>query len=267
MASGGEYMGGDAAAELTAAALRLQAACDELVQRLICDSGPVETVYHPLQYAWEPHAEYLRRWGGKGAQTILLGMNPGPWGMGQTGVPFGDVHQVRNLLEIQDLAVSQPDPMLEKRPVIGLESPRSEVSGSRLWGFLGELYGGAEQLFGELFVVNHCPLLMFDAVGRNLTPDKLSGAVAQDLMRICDGHLFEVVQILRAERVVGVGAYAEKRARIAFDTPQSVVGLSAPYVSPHIERIPHPSPASPLANRNGGADWRAAVAAVLLPSE
>ena len=54
-------------------------------------SGPVTHVYNPLEYARAPHEAYLERWGRGPKRVVLLGMNPGPFGMAQTGVPFGDV--------------------------------------------------------------------------------------------------------------------------------------------------------------------------------
>lgn len=233
---------------LDEAAKSLSNACNKLTPRL---SKTVSWVYNPLDYAWEVHNQYLRKYGGLGSKTILLGMNPGPWGMGQTGVPFGDVSKVRDYLGLTG-DVGQPERLHPKRPVIGLESTRNEVSGTRLWGIIEETFGSADDAHANLFVVNHCPLLMFDENGKNLTPDKLSGQSAKKLLELCNQHLRQVVEILGATRVIGVGAYAEKQAK------KALVGIDI-----EITRIPHPSPASPLANRNGGADWREAVEKVL----
>ena len=54
----------------------------------------VDTVYNPLVYAREPHNRYLELAGRAPKKVIFLGMNPGPWGMAQTGVPFGEVAAV-----------------------------------------------------------------------------------------------------------------------------------------------------------------------------
>lgn len=233
---------------LAEAANQLSQKCNGLASKL---KKPVKYVYNPLEYAWDVHHDYLTKFGNKGANTVLLGMNPGPWGMGQTGVPFGDVDKVKDYLGLSG-KVTKPENLHPKRPVIGLRSTRNEVSGTRLWGIIEEIYGSAEQAHQQLFVVNHCPLMMFDENGKNLTPDKLSGASAKKLLASCDEHLRQVVKYLDADTIIGVGAYAEKQAKIAlFDSNIS------------ISRIPHPSPASPLANRNGGADWREAVRQVL----
>ena len=234
--------------KLSQAAKELSKSCDLLSSEL---GEPVAYVYNPLDYAWEVHNNYLSDFGSLGAKTILLGMNPGPWGMGQTGVPFGDVTKATEYLGLSG-KVGSPETLHPKRPVIGLECERSEVSGTRLWGIIEEMFGSAEVAHQHFFVVNHCPLLMFDENGTNLTPDKLRGETAKRLLSLCDEHLKLVVEILGAERVIGVGAYAEKQAKKA---------LSSSDVE--INRIPHPSPASPLANRNKGADWRAAVRKIL----
>ena len=236
---------------LVDAAKKLHSACSTLKDEL---GPPLSFTYEPLDYAWQVHEQYLTNYGGLGAKTVLLGMNPGPWGMGQTGVPFGDVSKVTDYLRLAG-DVGSPTETHPKRPVHGLDCTRGEVSGTRLWSIIEEIYGDADSAHQRLFVVNHCPLLMFDEEARNLTPDKLRGESAKRLLQVCDEHLREVVTALGAERVVGVGAYAKKRAEIGLgDLADSKVT---------IDSIPHPSPASPLANRNGGADWRAEVRAVL----
>ncbi len=233
---------------ITEAARTLSERCEELAAML---PAPVSIVYNPLQYAWDVHLDYLTNYGGSGAKTVVLGMNPGPWGMGQTGVPFGDVDKVRDYLGLTG-EVRQPPSIHPKRPVHGLSTSRNEVSGTRLWGIIEEVLGDARSAHSHIFVVNHCPLLMFDERGGNLTPEKLRGSVARELMAECDLHLGRVVEALGASRIIGVGAYAEKQAKIA------VAGRGI-----EVLRVPHPSPASPLANRNGGADWRRAVGSVL----
>lgn len=48
--------------------------------------GPVAAVYNPVEYAAELHCAYLEKYL-TGPKTVLfIGMNPGPWGMVQTGV-------------------------------------------------------------------------------------------------------------------------------------------------------------------------------------
>ena len=215
--------------------------------------GSVDVCYNPLNYAWDAHEAYLRRMGGGGAQTVILGMNPGPHGMGQMGIPFAATSVVRDLLGITGIPVDQPEVVDSRRPVVGLEYPREEVSGTRLWGLLAEYYGDAGAIASCVFLVNHCPLMLFSGPrATNITPDKVAGPTAQVLLERCDQHLREVVSALNANRVIGVGKFAESRARSALvDEAVEVVGCW------------HPSPASPLANRNGGADWRANVRAVL----
>ena len=215
--------------------------------------GRVDVCYNPLDYAWDAHEAYLRRMGGSGARTVILGMNPGPHGMGQMGIPFAATSVVRDLLGITGSPVNQPEAADPRRPVVGLEYAREEVSGTRLWGLLAEHYGDAGAIASSVFLVNHCPLMLFSgARATNITPDKVAGPTAQILLERCDQHLCEVVSVLNAERVIGVGKFAESRARSAL--AHEVVEVVGCW---------HPSPASPLANRNAGADWRANVRAVL----
>lgn len=169
--------------------------------------------------------------------VLFLGMNPGPWGMGQTGVPFGEVAAVRDWMGLEG-AVGQPRRPHPKRPVRGLDCPRSEVSGRRLWGWVAETFGSPEAFFEHAFVLNHCPLLFLAEGGRNLTPDKLAAEEREPLLALCDAALRDVVEILEPDWAVGVGAWAEGRLRASLDGDSVEIG-----------RILHPSPASPAANR------------------
>src|SRR5690606_35633708 len=103
-------------------------------------SAPVDYVYNPLIYAEKPHFEYIKKYGQSPKEIILLGMNPGPFGMAQTGVPFGDVPSVRDWMGIEE-EVGKPERENPKRPVLGFACPRREASGKRLWGWAQERYG------------------------------------------------------------------------------------------------------------------------------
>jgi single-strand selective monofunctional uracil DNA glycosylase len=199
--------------------------------------APVSYVYNPLDYAWELHEAYLRRFGSGTKEVLLLGMNPGPWGMAQTGVPFGEVRAVRDWLGLRG-AVGRPAVEHPRRPVHGLRCEHSEVSGRRLWGWAESTFKEPEAFFRSIFVGNYIPLQFLEASGRNLTPDRLGAGDREPLLEVCDRALRETVTALRPRLVVGVGGYAEARAR-------AVLGNDGP----RIGRILHPSPASPAANR------------------
>jgi single-strand selective monofunctional uracil DNA glycosylase len=198
---------------------------------------PVAHVYNPLGYARGPYETYLRRWGGAPKEVVLLGMNPGPWGMAQTGVPFGEVEMVRDWLGIEG-EVGAPENPHPKRPVLGFACPRSEVSGRRLWGWARERFGTPERFFARFFVANYCPLAFLEASGRNRTPDKLPATEREPLFAACDRALRRAVEHWRPRWVIGIGGFAEGRAR------EALAGLDV-----QIGRILHPSPASPAANR------------------
>jgi single-strand selective monofunctional uracil DNA glycosylase len=206
-------------------------------------SSPVTHVYRPLEYAWQAHASYFRRYGRSSKRILFLGMNPGPWGMAQTGIPFGEVAIVRDWLGITE-PIERPVAEHPKRPVLGLDCPRSEVSGRRLWGLFAGRFGKPESFFAEHLVLNYCPLVFMEESGRNRTPDKLPAAEAKPLVAACDDLLREMVALYAPTWVVGVGAYAESRLRDVMADTQVRVG-----------KILHPSPASPAANR----DWAGSV--------
>ena len=200
---------------------------------------PVTHVYNPLEYARRPHSAYVERFAASRKRTIFLGMNPGPFGMAQTGVPFGDVEQVRGWLAI-DAPVARPEREHPKRPVLGFDCPRREVSGTRLWSALRDHYGEPESFFADHYIANYCPLVFLEQSGRNRTPDKLPAREREPLFEACDRHLRALVALLEPDFVVGIGAFAEGRAR-------EVIGDSAIRVG----RVLHPSPANPRAQR----DW------------
>lgn len=199
-------------------------------------AAPVSHCYNPLEYAWAPHEIYLRRFGSGPKKIIFIGMNPGPFGMVQCGIPFGEIAAARDWMGIE-APVSKPERENPKRPIEGFACERSEVSGRRLWGLFQQRFGTAEAFFADHFVANYCPLAFFDQ-GRNLTPDKLPAAESAPLYEACDEHLREVVATLRPQWVIGVGGFAEARAA------EALAGFDL-----RIGRVLHPSPASPAANR------------------
>jgi single-strand selective monofunctional uracil DNA glycosylase len=201
---------------------------------------PVTHVYNPLDYAWEPHEAYLRKFANSRKRVVFLGMNPGPFGMVQTGVPFGEITAVRAWMHIE-ATVGKPRREHPKRPVVGFLCPRSEVSGKRLWGLFADRFASAEKFFADHFVINYCPLAFLDKDGRNLTPNRLPAGQAATLCAVCDQHLCRAVEILRPEWLIGIGDFAEKRARLLLEEMTAL----------KIGRILHPSPASPAANK----DW------------
>ena len=231
--------------ELLAATAELAAALEPL--RF---GPPVTHVYNPLRYAREPHERYLRRWGRGRKEAVLVGMNPGPWGMAQTGVPFGEVAAVRDWLGIEG-AVGSPEDPHPRRPVQGFACRRSEVSGRRLWGWARARFATPERFFARFVVANYCPLAFLEQSGRNHTPDKLPAAERAPLFAACDRALRRAVGYWRPRWVVGVGAFAEGRARAA------LAGLDV-----EVGRILHPSPASPAANRGWGEQAERELAAL-----
>ena len=221
---------------LIAAAMKLRSELD-----LLRFSAPVSWVYNPLHYAWSAHQEYLSRYGGSPCRVFFLGMNPGPWGMAQTGVPFGEIDAVRSYLQIET-KIGKPQREHPKRPIEGFACTRSEVSGKRLWGLISERYPTAKDFFAEHFVSNYCPLVFMDEGARNVTPDKLPASEVKELDAKCDQHLQTSLLLLKPEFVVGIGAYAQVCL-------QRVCNSHASLKSILVCKILHPSPASPAANR------------------
>lgn len=196
-------------------------------------------VYLPTDYARVPHEAYLRRFGCGKKRVLFLGMNPGPWGMAQTGVPFGEIPAVRDWMGINE-EVGKPDPEHPKRPIEGFACARSEVSGRRLWGYFADRFPQADDFFRDHFVANYCPLVWMSETGANITPDKLPAVEMEPVEEACMAHLVKVVELLEPEFLIGVGAYAEGKLKGAAERAGSGAKLG---------KVLHPSPASPAANR------------------
>ncbi|MGE5258284.1 MAG: uracil-DNA glycosylase family protein [Hyphomicrobiales bacterium] len=212
---------------------------DDLLRELkgLQFAAPVSCVYNPLEYAREPYRQYLRRFGKSPKRAVLVGMNPGPYGMVQTGVPFGEIVAVRDWMRIE-APIGRPERLHPKRPVEGFACTRREVSGRRLWEWAQKNFGKAEDFFKKFFVANYCPLMFIGSSGINLTPDKLKTTDARVLFVACDRALRRTIEVLKPEHAVGVGQFATERARIA------LAGLGV-----KVGGITHPSPANPKANR------------------
>ncbi len=228
----------------------------EITDRLLADleplrfGPPVSHVYNPLLYARAMWDEYVRRYGAGPKEALLFGMNPGPWGMVQTGIPFGEIAAVREWLQLEE-PIGRPEREHPKRPVDGLACTRSEVSGRRVWGWAQERFATPDVFFDRFFVANYCPLAFLEESGRNFTPDKLPKAERDPLLAACDAAFRATVQDLRPRVVVGIGKFAFDRARIALAGLDVTIGT-----------IPHPSPASPIANRGWSALADAGLAAL-----
>ena len=226
-------------------------------------SASIAYTYNPLQYAWGAHCAFLARAHAQ-PHVLFVGMNPGPFGMAQTGVPFGEVAAVRGFLGITDRVakITSPKHMHPKRPVDGLACTRSEVSGARVWAWAQQRFGTADQFFHQAFIWNWCPLAFVAASGANRTPDKLPrtgrGAKATHMLEsACDEALGAVIVTLQPTHVVGFGAFARQRAERVLAQLQVA---DPTRTLPMLHQVLHPSPASPAANRG----WAAQVDAQLV---
>jgi len=234
------------AASILAATERLARDCDALEF-----GGGVHTIYNPLVYAREPFRLFVERYLAGTGRVLWLGMNPGPFGMAQTGIPFGAIPAVRDWMGIQ-CPVNQPPRLHPKRPVAGFGCTRIEGSGQRLWGLFSRQWPTADEAFARHAILNYCPLVFMDQGGANLTPDKLSKAEREALYAICDQALTELIGLLEPRALVGVGAFAWRKLHELPGRPADIPCL----------QVLHPSPASPRANK----DWAGEVVGVLKPA-
>ncbi len=219
--------------------MSLKTITDDLIADLdgLAFGPPVTHVYNPLVYARAPWDAYCERYGQGRREVVLIGMNPGPYGMAQCGVPFGEIAHVRDWLGIE-APVGKPPVEHPKRPVLGFDCGRSEVSGRRLWSWAKETYGTPEAFFAKYFIANYSPLVFMEESGRNRIPEKLPKSERAPMNAACDRALRRTVELLQPKYVIGVGRFAEKKAKAVVGDLDVIIGS-----------VPHPSPASPLANK------------------
>ncbi|MDD3164085.1 MAG: single-stranded DNA-binding protein [Sphaerochaetaceae bacterium] len=205
-------------------------------------------IYNPLDYARANHSEYLSRCVRHGARTMFLGMNPGPFGMVQTGVPFGAVPMVRDYLHICN-PVDHPAIEHPARQILGFDCPRTEVSGLRFWGLVQSRFPDCMDFFKDFCVMNYCPLAFLDKgrTARNITPDKLAASEQRALSDLCDEYLRKAILEIGCTVLIGIGQFA--RRKLESVAPEGCI----------VSSIIHPSPASPAANRG----WAEAASASL----
>ncbi|XP_022920876.2 single-strand selective monofunctional uracil DNA glycosylase-like [Onthophagus taurus] len=179
-------------------------------------SSPAHYIYNPLEYAWKPHSTFVKTYC-KGTKDVLfLRINPGPWGMCQTGIPFGEVNISKEWLKMNG-EVEKPKNECPKKQIKGFECHRSEQSGKRFYGFFKNLCRTPEVFFKNAFVYNFCPLSFMEKEEEgkrcaNITPDKLKGQIKKDLENICGKTLVNILKLLDVKIIVAVGRYTEKQA-------------------------------------------------------
>lgn len=225
--------------EPTAAAARLRDALDGYPL-----PRGVAYAYHPLRYAWDAHAAFLSRYGEGAGRAVFVGMNPGPWGMTQSGVPLADPALAREWMGVQG-RVESPPHAHPKVPVLGYASTRRDPTGAKFYGWARRRYGTAAAFFAEAFVLNYCPLLFLDEAGRNVTLPQVPKAAAAPLFAACDAHLAAMLRALRPRRVLPMGAFAAARVRGVLEAEKLDVPL---------RQVRHPSPANPANNAGWGDD-------------
>ncbi|XP_014240783.1 single-strand selective monofunctional uracil DNA glycosylase-like isoform X1 [Cimex lectularius] len=229
-------------ADLTLKELILQIELKLATDLVKLDFGPkVEYVYNPLEYAVDVHSRYLDLACSGRKKALFLGMNPGPWGMMQNGVPFGESTSVKEFLKLTGV-IHRPDNEHPQRPVLGLDCKRREVSGKRFWSLVELLGDGSpHDFFRNCTVHNYFPLCLLSGKGKNVTPPELKTAVQKEINEMCDQSLVNVISLLDIEIVIAVGRFAEKRAQIIKERFQLPIRVC--YIS-------HPSPRNPESNKN-----------------
>ncbi len=192
-------------------------------------------VYNVFEYAWQGWEAYIHKCAKLSAKIMLLGINPGPHGMLQTGIPFGSISAVRNYIGIHDADIKQPTVLHKNRPVDGMKYTKEEQSGLLLWNTIESLFTNSLNFFSHCFVINYCPLAFFTQKGENITPDKLGTEERKDVEHRCTSHLLEYLNIFNTSLILAIGRYAFNKAQLLSRDLHIIPQKNIIY-------IPHPSP-------------------------
>lgn len=197
------------------------------------DKKKVQYVYNPVDYAYAGYSRYVRKYLKSSKKILFVGLNPGPYGMCQTGIPFGDVSTVKEWMELE-MDISKPLDECPKKPVDGLKCTTVEQSGKRFWGFFKKKCGAADNFFRNAFVINYCPIAFFDRSGKNVTPNELEVSSREELEKICDEYLEKVVEMVKCEIIICVGRYAEHKVKSIFIDNSEINILYMKHPSPQV---------------------------------
>lgn len=172
-------------------------------------------VYHPWVYASDPFARFLDTYGPRQPlDGLLLGLNPGPRGMTQTGVPFADPTTAITHLGLTG-QVNAPGGTHPGVPVTGFDSKKQEGSAAAVSALMCQRWGSVADYYQSRYVMNFCPLLMLDDDGKNITPADLrvTHPAMRPLRDLCDAYLACVVWLYQPKWVITLGNYTEKRMK------------------------------------------------------
>jgi Uracil DNA glycosylase superfamily. len=192
-----------------------------------------------FSYAIDPFLEYLEKAERGSVRTLYLGMNPGPYGMYRTGIPFCDFVTKREFLKITasvDETFIDVDAVRGEKP----DEKRREVSGMRLWGLFESVYHSPERFFSSSLVLSYSPLIFFRSEGRraNIALSDVKSLDRKRIEKVSDEFLKRYIKELKCDTLVGIGDYAH-RALVRCSDGERLL------------KIAHPSPANPAAN----GDW------------
>jgi single-strand selective monofunctional uracil DNA glycosylase len=206
-------------------------------------------IWNPGLYAASWHALFRKEYPASAGCILVFGLNPGPYGMAQTGIPFTDLKRLREHLPrlakgLERRGCSLAGVGLAPRSLRPYLSRTFESSAVRVYRFLSRGWGSAEDGWRSVVVANPCSLLFMDAAGENRTPADLVGAVsrrtgslvaARRLRERCNAlrrlAAREAVRVLSPRGVVLLGKDAQRAMQTGIAPllgPDSILGWEHP---------------------------------------
>jgi single-strand selective monofunctional uracil DNA glycosylase len=198
-------------------------------------------VWNPALYAGKAHAEYLRRFPPRTGALLALGLNPGPYGMAQTGIPFTDCRTAKGDLGLPGLDIPGFAP---KDLIARLKKPTGKWRGTYersslvVYAFLKKAWGGSlKGAYSNWFVGNPCPLLFLEPGGWNVTPAHPKLKKIAGMKELREVAVARFAAVLKPRGIVCLGADV---AAAVEEVGEKLVGKDS-YV-----RYPHPARAVPV---------------------
>jgi len=195
-------------------------------------------VWNPALYALDIYQEYLTKFPPEPGAILALGLNPGPYGMAQTGIPFTDCRTASGALGMEmTIPGKAPDDLISRlKKANGKWRGTYERSSLGMYRFLILAWGDIKTAYRNWFVGNPCPLLFLDPERWNVTP--------------ADPRLRRMKEVgeLRQRAVIGFSEILNPRGIVCFgkDVAKAVGEVAIRQVGPdRVVFYEHPARAVP----------------------
>ena len=205
-------------------------------------------VWNPQRYGCELYARFAEEHlPPKPGALVAFGLNPGKYGMSQTGIPFTDVTRAARV----GLALEPPG-VAPRDLVPYLKSYRVERSSDSVYRLLDALWGDAREGWRAMWAVAPCGLLFLEQDGANVTPADARLARRADVRAL---RIRVVEEAIAAAKPKGALLLGQDVARVVGPAATALLGEENVLVTDH--------PVARGPGRRGPQWWAETVAAAV----